>query len=145
MLDRHGVLAAFYCDRAFLEGEGDLLRRMAASGHSIGLFPDGDDPEVLDALLERAVCRKTRLLSPGEGAGAAWSRLVPRLDRSGLPLRSAAQGEDLLLEASREEGAVSLWLGGAVLPEALDAFLTAAASVGDRPLPLTETSFLEAP
>src|SRR5699024_10033180 len=42
-VDRHDSRAAFYCTEAFLRTEGDLLRRMSATGQAIGLAADAAD------------------------------------------------------------------------------------------------------
>ena len=51
-LDRYGGQAAFYCTAEFLETEGDLLRRMAATGQAIGLLADADGDRSVTEQLE---------------------------------------------------------------------------------------------
>lgn len=69
-LDRKGDKAAFFCTEEFLAQEGDLLRRMMATGQAVGLAVDASDPErtvteqlsASNELLYQATCTKTRLV-----------------------------------------------------------------------------------
>lgn len=154
-LDAHDARAAFFCSPEFLEGQGDLLRRMAATGHAVGLLADAADPdrtaaEQLEAgnrLLARATMGKTRLAlvrngdegDRREARAAGFSCLETELDRSDTGLRDSAQAESLLRQVSAQRGDVRIWLGDAAGAAGLRAFLTAAAQAGDRCLALTET------
>ena len=67
-LDRYDAQAAFYCTLEFAEENGDLLRRMSATGQAIGLVADGAESrsvteqlEESNRLLHRAASVKTRL------------------------------------------------------------------------------------
>ena len=155
-LERQEAQAAFFCDIDFLETQGDLLRRMAAGGHSIGLLADGDHEtmtvaEQLSAgndALYRSVCTKTRLVmvengveedwTAAEAAGYRW--VEPALDRSPYSLRSISNAETLLQRiAARQEDSTSVWLGDSADAMGLRAFLSAVES-GARCLALTEVS-----
>ena len=59
-------------------------------------------------------------------------------DRNGDRLRTAADAEELMWAVYRQGGTLSLWLDSAAAPDGLDAFLRAAAEVGNRCLPLLE-------
>ncbi len=156
VLDRHGAQAAFFCSLEFLETQGDLLRRMAATGQAVGILVDGADPrrtpeEQLEAgnrALYRATFQKTRLAYVQDGDAAAsqaaeaagFRCLYPDLDRGDTPLRSGYHAGTLLRQVSARRGSVTVWLGGAVGTGGLGAFLTQAAEAEDRCLPLTETA-----
>ena len=80
-LDAYGAKAAFFCGRTFLEERGDLLRRMTASGHTVGLLEDAGDEDLVrrleedNLLLRRATQGKTRLVML-ENAGEAGENAV---------------------------------------------------------------------
>lgn len=156
VLDRYSAQAAFFCDLSFLETHGDLLRRMVASGHSVGLLADANHETMTaeeqlsagNAALYRAACTKTRLVMVENGteemlaaAEAAGYRCVrPVLDRSAYSLRSASNAETLLQRvAARQEESTSVWLGDSADAMGLRAFLMAVES-GARCLALTEVS-----
>lgn len=155
VLDACGAQAAFFCSPEFLESRGDLLRRMTATGHAVGLLADAADPdrtaaqqlEAGNALLARATMGKTRLVriqngderQRREAREAGFSCLEAELDRSGTGLRDGAQAESLLRQVSAQRGDVRVWLGDAAGAAGLRAFLTAAAAAENRCLALTET------
>lgn len=154
-LDAHDAQAAFFCSLEFLESQGDLLRRMTAAGHAVGLLADAGDPErtvaeQLEAgnrLLSRATMGKTRLVKLQNGdegdrralRAAGFSCLEAELDRSGSGLLDSVQAENLLQQVSSQRGDVRIWLGSAAGAAGLRAFLTAAAQAENRCLALTET------
>ena len=155
-LDRSGSQAAFYCTPEFLAERGDLLRRMSATGQSVGLIIDGADPErpVLEQLEEsnrllwEATCGKTRLVLLKNGTDqqreeleAAGCRcLKADLDRSGTSLKSASAANQLLKRVTDRRGDVKVWLGTSADAVGLRAFLSAAKQAEDRCLALTETT-----
>ena len=145
-LERRDIRAAVFCDEAFLSERGDLLRRMAATGHRIGLYvgaePSASALERLEAAnerLRRVTMEKTRLVY-ADGADETLLRalqdagflcLRPSLDRTQFPLRTTRQADELLTAVSRQANAVTVWLGGEVNRSALNAFVNAALEVGD--------------
>lgn len=155
-LDYYKAQAAFFCTPEFMESQGDLLRRMTATGQSIGILTDADDPErtVSEQLeagnqaLRRATCGGTRLAMLRNGkeedmqeAQAAGYRCVePSLNRSGYELKTASNARSLLQKASLSRGNVSIWLGERVSGQGLRAFLSAIKDADGRCLALTETS-----
>ena len=155
-LDRYGAQAAFFCTPDFLAEQGDLLRRMAASGQSIGILADGADPDrsVAEQLaagneaLERATCGRTRLcrVENGDAAdlqtarAAGYRCLEEDLDRSGSALAGSANASTLLQRVSSWRGDVSVWLGGAASAAGLRAFLSAAEHAEGQCLAWTETA-----
>lgn len=154
-LDSGGAQAAFFCSRPFLESRGELLRRMVATGHAVGLLVDADDPDRTVAeqleegnrLLAQAAMAKTRLVKIENGdegdlrsaREAGFSCLEAELDRSDTGLRDGEQAEGLLRQVSARREDVRVWLGDNAGAAGLRAFLTAAAQAEDRCLALTET------
>ena len=155
-LDRHNIRAAVFCDETFLSEQGDLLRRIAATGHPIGLYvASGDSASVLarletcNELLRRVTMEKTRL-AYADGAGETLLRALrdagyicirPTLDRSASPLRTTRQAAELLTAVSQQSESVTIWLGGTVNRSGLNAFVNEALEVGDDfPTP-HETAF----
>ena len=153
-LDRYDRQAAFYCTEAFLSQNGDLLRRMSATGQAIGLWVDGEDirplTEQLEAgnrLLYRAASVKTRLVwienagqeDLAEAETEGFRCLTPDLNREEYPLSSTGAADTLLQRVSERDEAVDVWLGDGVTAAGLGAFLAAAAAADDVCLAITET------
>lgn len=156
VLDRHNAQAAFFCSPAFLESQGDLLRRMVITGQSVGILADAGDPErslaeQLEAgnrALERATCGRTRLAlirNGGEDGREAvralgYRCLEPDLDRGDSGLRTSSQVTSLLRRISARRGNVSVWLGDQADAAGLRALLAAAGEMDGHCLAWTETS-----
>ena len=152
-LDRYEAKAAFFCSQDFLESQGDLLRRMCAGGHSIGLLVDGGDRErsleeqlaAGNEALYRATCTKTRLARVENGDQTAAENtgfrcFLPDLDRSGYDLRSASNAASLFQRVSSRRDGVTVWLADTAGAVGLRAFLAAAEQAEDRLLAWTETA-----
>ena len=137
----------------FLEEQGDLLRRMTATGQAVGLLAEGTDRQELlnqlergNAALYRATCGRTRLvyLPSADAAAAAEVRLAgycclrPDIDRTGYGLYSSTQAAALLQKVSSRRGDLSVWLGDNAGAAGVSAFLSAAKNAEDRCLSLTE-------
>ena len=83
-LDHYSAQAAFFCTPEFMEQQGDLLRRMMATGQTIGILADAGDEtqtveEQLEAgnrALERATFGRTRLVRVERRVTAVWSRIL---------------------------------------------------------------------
>lgn len=155
VLDGAGAQAAFFCSRSFLESQGDLLRRMTATGQAIGLLVDAGDPEeslaeqleAANRSLARATMGKTRLVriqnggerSLREAGELGFFCLTEDLNWSGSGLQSASQADALLRQVSARRGDSRVWLGAAAGASGLRAFLSAAGESETRCLALTET------
>ena len=152
-LDRYGSQAAFYCTADFLETEGDLLRRMSATGQAIGLLVDaaGDRPvteqlEEGNRLLFQAASVKTRLAwlenataeAVAEAEAAGFCCLSPDLDRAAYPLSSSGAADTLLQRVTGRSGAVTVWLGDGANAAGLGTFLAAVEAAGSNCLAMTE-------
>lgn len=155
-LDRYHAQAAFFCTPEFLASQGDLLRRMAATGQSIGILADTGDPErsVEEQLregnlaLDRATCGRTRLALIRNGgeesrrtARALGFRCLEGVpDRGEQDLRSTSNASALLRRISARRGNVSVWLADRADAAGLQAFLSAAEDMDGQCLAWTETS-----
>lgn len=155
-LDRYDAQAAFFCTVDFLRGQGDLLRRMAATGQSVGILADAADPsrtvaeqlEEGNRALALATCGKTRLAMIQNGndqalqaaRDAGYCCVTPDIDRTEYDLRSGSNAASLLKRVSAYRGDVSVWLGGTADAVGLRAFLLAAGDADGRCLALTETA-----
>ena len=126
-LDHYGAQAAFFCTPEFMEQQGDLLRRMMATGQTIGILADAGDEtqtveEQLEAgnrALERATFGRTRLVRVENGDEQSLQRLGEEgyrcletdIDRSGYGLYSAANANSLLQRVLARKGDnVAVWL-----------------------------------
>ena len=155
-LDRYGVQAAFFCTPEFMERQGDLLRRMTATGQTIAILTDAGDKtrtveEQLEAgnqALERATCGRTRLVRVENGdketllriQEAGYRCLKPDLDRSGYDLRSASNADSLLRVLARRGEDVTVWLADRVDALGLRNLLVEMKNDDGRCLAWTETT-----
>lgn len=155
-LDRYGAQAAFFCTVDFLREQGDLLRRMVATGQTVGILADASDPswtvteqlEEGNRALAQATCGKTRLvmLKNGNDQAAQAARdagyccVTPDIDRTEYGLRSSPNANSLLKRVSAYRGDVSIWLGGTADAMGLRAFLLATENADGRCLALMETA-----
>lgn len=155
LLDRYHMQAAFYCDVEFMETQGALLRRMTATGHTIGILADAQDSEETvyeqvkqaNELLERATCGRTRLVrlenadaqDEAELQTAGYHFRKEDLDRTRYPLRTAEHAESLQKRVAARSGSSVVWLGGSAGVIGLQAFLRIAAEEEGHCLALTET------
>ncbi|MCF2663135.1 polysaccharide deacetylase family protein [Oscillibacter valericigenes] len=156
-LDRYGAQAAFFCTPEFLEQQGDLLRRMTATGQTIAILADAGDEtrtveEQLEAgnrALERATCGRTRLVRVENGDEQTFQRLgeagyrclEPDLDRSGYDLRSASNADSLLRRVLSYRGDdVTVWAADRADALGLRYFLADTESGDGRCLAWTETT-----
>ena len=149
-LDAQGARAAFYCTESFFQEEGALLRRMAATGQTIGILADGTDP--LDQVrrsneaLYAATCGKTRMVYCKDESGrkaleqAGYCCLAPDLDRSSYGLTGSGAAQTLFQRVSARRGDAAVWLGGNVTAAGTKAFIQKAEQSGDRCRALTETA-----
>ena len=155
-LDAYSAQAAFFCTPEFLEQEGALLRRMAATGQAIGILLDAQDgrrtvEEQLAAgnrALALATCGKTRLAYIRNGneqtaqavRDAGFYCLTPDLDRTDYELKSASNAGTLLDRVAARRGDVTVWLADTADGSGLRAFLLAAQKAEDPCMALTETA-----
>lgn len=155
VLDSAGEKASFFCSLEFLWTQGDLLRRMSASGHTVGILVDGEDSRSVTQQLHegnealwRATCTKTRLayLENGDSTDLqaatedGFRCIYPDLDRGSYSLTSTAQAEALLDRITARRGSVTVWLGEDVSAGGLRSFLSQAREAEDQCLPVTETT-----
>ena len=155
-LERQKMQGAFFCSVDFLRQQGDLLRRMSASGQSIGILIPGEvSQEELMAQLEagnqalyQATCGKTRLVycpdateSMTESAlERGYCLLQPQLDRSGYNLNGSSTAASLFQRVTARRGDVSVWLGQSASASGMRSFLRSAGEAQYRCAALTETT-----
>lgn len=155
-LDRYGVQATFFCPPEFLEQQGDLLRRMTATGQSIGILADANDEkwtveeqlELGNQALRQATCGGTRLVRLENGdeetllriQEAGYRCLKPDLDRSGYGLQSSSSADSLLRALARRGDNVTVWLADRVDAVGLRNFLVEMKNDDGRCLAWTETT-----
>ena len=155
-LDQYQAQAAFFCTPEFMEENGALLRRMTATGQSIGILADADDPDrtVLEQLseanqaLEEATFGKTRLVRVQNGMEEAFQAvrdagyrfLEPDLDRSGYQLQGVSNANSLLRRIAGQRDDVTVWLADTASLSGLRAFLSAVGNAEGQCLAWTETA-----
>ena len=155
-LDQYRAQAAFFCTPEFMEENGSLLRRMTATGQSIGLLVDAKDTErtVLEQMslgndaLEEATFGKTRLVWVQNGEEqdfqtvkeAGYRFLEPDLDRSGYHLQGVSNANSLLRRISDQRDDVTVWLADTANLSGLRAFLSAVGNAEGQCLAWTETA-----
>jgi len=156
VLNRYESQAAFFCSAAFMNEHGDLLRQMVATGHSVGLLVDAEDPDMTAAeqleagnrALERATCGRTRLVMLAGGDELAqqaieelgYRCLRPELDRSSYELHGVSNATNLLQRVRARGGDVTVWLADTANTAGLRAFLSGMEAVDGRCLAWTETA-----
>ena len=150
VLDAQGARAAFYCTEEFLNEEGGLLRRMAATGQTIGILADGEDPleQVRrgNEALYAATCGKTRMVYCKNESGrstleqAGYCCLAPDLDSASYGLTGAGAAQTLYQRLNTRRNDTSVWLGGNVTAAGLQSLIQQAENSGDRCRALTETA-----
>lgn len=152
LLDRYDGYMTFFCTPEYLAENDDLLRRMAGSGHAIGILArEGEGlPPVTEQLragneaLVRATFEKTRLVRVEQAAAETVQQLLAegyRPDPSvlkGESLRNSNRASELLRAMNTARGTAVVWLEDVNL-SAMTSFLTLAARADDHCVPLTET------
>ena len=155
-LDQYQAQAAFFCTLEFMEENGALLRRMTATGQSIGILADADDSDrtileqlsVANQALEEATFGKTRLVRVQNGMeedfqavrDAGYRFLEPDLDRSGYQLQGVSNANSLLRRISGQRDDVTVWLSDTASLSGLRAFLSAVGNAEGQCLAWTETA-----
>ena len=150
--------AALFVTPEEMTRQGETLRRVAASGQSIGILVNAGDPErtipeQLEAgneALFQAACCKTRLAYVQNGGAQALQEarelgfhcLRPEVDRSGHSLRNATGAQSLVQRLAGRRGSDSVWLGEDVSSAGLRAFLAAVREAGGQCVTYTETGVL---
>ena len=149
-LDHAGIQAAVFFTPEEMARSGGVLRRMTATGHSVGILAEGEVLEQAAAAndaLKEAACTRTRLvMAPGapeevlrEAEEAGYRLVTPDMDRTQYGLRTADQAKTLVRRISERRGNVVVWLGTEATPVGLRSFLTAVAQAEGRCRALTET------
>lgn len=156
VLEREGDFAAFFCTPFFLKEQGDLLRRMAASGHTIGILADAQNEQQTveeqleegNLALEQATCCKTRLAYVKNGTEEdfeyaeemGYRCLTPDMDRTQYSLKSGSNANSLVQHIATRRGSVSVWLGDTANANGLRNLLAGVRRAEDQCFALTETA-----
>ena len=154
-LDRAGAQAALFFTPARMEAAEDTLRRMSATGHSIGILVDAAAQEDLmgqvsaanDALYDATLTR-TRLVMVENAREDALQTLwdagccvvTPDMDRTRYGLRGEEQADTLVRRISARQGNVTVWLGTTASSGGLRAFLRGVEQAEGSCRALTETA-----
>jgi hypothetical protein len=149
-----GSYVTFYAGESFLRENADLIRRITASGHGIGLLADAaarqpaeEQLRAANQALAAAAGVKSRLCLVENAGNAELERiesagyrcLRPDVNRAAAGLlRTSARSLLKLLNARPD--AVSVWLDGNVTAEGLETFQSAARKENDRLAAMTETA-----
>lgn len=154
-LDAQDAFGTFYMTAEEIAASGDLTRRIAATGHSLGLVADASaDLPVAEQLrrgneaLWQTAGVKTRLCVLENAAAedraaeeeGGYCVLAADIDRSAAGLRSAAGAGSLFTRVSARRGAVTVWLADQANAAGLRAFLRQAADADDWVAGLRETA-----
>lgn len=154
-LDAQGAHGTFYMTAAEVGASGDLVRRITATGHQIGIAADASgDGTVTEQLrqgnekLWQAAGVKTRLcLLENEteedrtaAAEAGYCVLDADIDRSDSGLRSSSNANSLFNRVSVRRGAVTVWLADQANAVGLRFFLSLAKDADDWVTSLRETA-----
>lgn len=155
-MDRQSAQATFFCTPDFLAEQGDLLRRMCATGQMIGILADAaDSNETVTEQLHRgneslcqATCGKTRLVyilnDDGTAASAAekmgYRCLKADLDRTDYQLTGSTNAAALVQRVTARRGDVTVWLNDTTTAAGLREFIRSAGQEGCDCNALRETT-----
>ena len=154
-LDAQRAHGTFYMTAEEIGGSADLVRRMAATGHQVGIVADAaSDSPVTEQLrrgneeLWQAAGVKTRLCllenaaaeDQTAAAEAGYCVLKADIDRTDTGLRSTSNANSLFSRVSAQRGAVTVWLSDQADAVGLRAFLSLAKDADDWVTGLRETT-----
>ena len=154
LLDGGGARATFYFSAEQLEQQRDLVRRLAATGHAIGLAADGSrETDIAGQLrlanetLWRTAGTKTRLCVLENGGDAArqaaeeagYRCLAPDLDCAESGLRTSSAANALLKQINGRKDGQTVWLAAGAEEAGLRTFLRLSQQADHRLVGLTET------
>ena len=117
-LDRYGCKAAFFFSTDALEGQDDLLRRIVASGHRLGLIQSGgtDALNAANDVLRRSTGTVSRMVLSGAGDSSAraagYCVYTPTLDAEKLGTTASSRASRIKTKTEKSGAAVRVLLGG---------------------------------
>ncbi len=154
-LEQYGYHALFFLSPEFLEQQGDLVRRILGSGHSVGLALDGQDTEAALAQLEQGqrllsdaahactymVCADAAVTGALEQRGLlCWSSRVSAVP--GADTSAATLAANTLYAISRRSGDIPVTMDdSAVSAQALPSLLRQLRAGSYDVLQAVETDF----
>ena len=133
-LDRANGWATFYCTPDFLESNGELLRRMAASGHAVGILAESGE-DTAEPLAYVPDAEETELQALEE---VGWRCLTPSMDRADYKLESSSNASTLMKRVSARRRDVSVWLGTTASAAGVKEFVSSAQREGHYCRAMTE-------
>ena len=155
ILDRKNAAGTFYLTMEEIAASSDLVRRIAVSGHGLGLAADAaletpvaEQLRLANEALWQAAGVKTRLCVL-ENAGqeertqaeaAGYRVLSAQVDASAFGLKRTPAAKTLFSKITARRSSVTVWLGSQVSESGLRALLDLTAEAGDRLSCLRETS-----
>lgn len=117
-LDGYGYQAAFFLDSAALEEQTDLLRRILASGHRVGLIlPEGGNVAVLEQgneILRQHTGTVTRLALAGQSGAAeaaGYAVYAPTVLAENLGSTASSRAAKVMRALPAKNGTARLLLG----------------------------------
>lgn len=137
-LDAYQAQGAFFFLPEQMAASGNLLRRMSATGQSIGIIADSGGARTVarqledgNRVLSQATCGKTRLamVIGGTRSEPEGFRTV-QADLSEWSLQSRSASENLLKRIASRRGDVTVWLSDGVTAGGLRTFLAAVQEAG---------------
>lgn len=156
LLDRYDSRMTFFCTADFMAENHDLLRRMSATGHGVGILaeegegfpPVTEQIEAANRELEQAACTKTRLVRAENASPETVTALLTRgfcaevsaLSASRATLVNSSQASELFRSMTTSRKTAVVWLDDNVSTTGLVAFLSQASRADDPCVPLTETT-----
>ena len=116
-LDRYGYQATFFFPTDSLQGRDDMLRRIVASGHRLGLIPtDGAEGlEEANAYLRRCTGTVTRMVLSARTdamAPAGYTVYSPTLAAENLGSSPSGRAARIMSRIENSRGTVKLLMGG---------------------------------
>lgn len=154
LLDGKGAKGTFYLTEEEMDADPDLTRRIAATGHSLGLAVSAESETAVaeqlrlanERLWRTAGCKTRLCLIDGGGdearraaAEAGYRCLEADIDRAEYGLRSSGAANYLFNLAGGRRGEVTIWLADQADSVGLRALLRLTEEADDRLSGLTET------
>ena len=156
ILDRYDSQMTFFCTADFMAENHDLLRRMDATGHGIGILAEGgeDLPPVAEQLeranreLEQAACTRTRLVRVENAEAETMADLLTRgyctelsvMKESRTTLTNSNRANELFRSMTTSRKTAVVWLDDQVSSGGLVTFLSQASRADAPCVPLRETT-----
>lgn len=156
VLNRYGAYVTVFCTPEFIAENHDLMRRLVATGHGVGLLLDDGREEIpvleqarrANQQLAQATGEKTRLVRVENSREETLQQLtengycpdISKLKVQGNTLENSTQADNLFRTVSSLPGSSVLWLADKVQLRGLITFLAQANLKKEYCLPLRENT-----